>query len=104
MIIRWGRQEGDAGQAVTGVIRWVAKVSRAGGDRRGRGAVQRASNRVRLWSETGSKTGERRRETDNRMLQTLPEPVRARGFVRPTQAVIETLCERERVFVGKKCV
>ena len=36
--------------------------------RKGRGKVQRASDMVRLWSETESKSGKRGKEIDNRMI------------------------------------
>jgi hypothetical protein len=60
--------------------KWVAKVSRAGGCRKGRGKVQRASDSVRLWSETESETAERWRERDNRMIQRSTEPFRDCDF------------------------
>ena len=44
---------------MTGGGKWVAKMNRAGGGRKGRGKVQRASDRVILWSKTESETGER---------------------------------------------
>ena len=47
---------------MTGGGKWVAKMNRAGGGRKGRGKVQRASDRVILWSKTESETGERGRE------------------------------------------
>ena len=57
--------------------------------RQGRGKVQRASGRVRLWSETQSETGNRWKERDKSMVKRSTEPFRECGFVRPKQTVTE---------------
>ena len=76
---------------MTGGGKWVAKVSRDGGGKKGMGRVQRASNSVRVWSETESETGMKGRKRHNRMIQRSAKPFSECDFVRSTQTVTETL-------------